>query len=107
MVRAINQKGMVSEFSDRVWAMLPKHKNGFIELSEMQTPVHIPEKIIEFQAKVKEQPPVVQEFVQTATPQDDKARMDIMKAYLTSKGIKFHPNIGYDKLKTKYDDSKK
>ena len=99
MVKAINQNGTVTVFSDMVWSMLPPHKNGFKEVGENLSPIVVPEKIIEFQAKR------VAEI--TVTNDDGKAEVDIMKEYLDSIGVKYHPNIGYDKLKAKYDENSK
>jgi hypothetical protein len=99
MVKAINQHGTVTTFSDMVWSMLPPHKNGFKELGESNTPVVVPEKIIEFQAK---------RIAEINVSKDDgKAEVEIMKEYLDSIGVKYHPNIGYDKLKAKYDENNK
>jgi len=53
MVRAINKHGIEASFSERVWAMMPKHKNGWVEFSE-QGEVLVPQQVMEFQLKKKE-----------------------------------------------------
>jgi len=68
MVRAINKYGREAYFSERVWALMPKEKNGWIEFSE-QGEVLIPQQIIEFQQKKKEA--VVVEEVKTEQPKMD------------------------------------
>ena len=108
MIKAINKQGTVSMFTEKVWNMMGKNKNGFVEITDERTPVHIPDKIMEFQARKISQPPEAQMDITTGkTPDDAKAHIDIMKEYLTSKGIKFHHMAGYDKIKKLYDDSKK
>ena len=53
MVRAINKHGREAYFSERVWGMMPKDKNGWVEFSQ-QGEVLVPQQIIEFQQKKKE-----------------------------------------------------
>lgn len=107
MIKAINKQGTVSQFTEKVWNMMGKNKNGFLEITDEHLPVHIPDKIIEFQAKKISPPPEAKmEITSNKTPDDAKAGIDIMKEYLTSKGIKFHHMAGYDKIKKLYDDSK-
>lgn len=56
MVHAINQQGREAYFSDKVWALLPKHKNGWVEFADIKAgDIPIPHQIIEFQAKVTEE----------------------------------------------------
>lgn len=109
MIKLINDAGMVTEVSERVYAMWTAGKNGFKILGEgVQAQAVIPDKIIEFKAKKAEI--IVQndipEVHTEAHKSDAAATMDIMKEYLDSKGIKYHPATGYDKLKAKYDAAK-
>lgn len=55
MIKAINQHGQEAEFSERVWEMMPKHKNGWVEIGEKVGNVKIPDKIVEYQAKLKDE----------------------------------------------------
>jgi hypothetical protein len=113
MIKAINKAGMISTFSDKVWALLPSHKNGFRELSDAPETI-VPSEIIEFKAKKaittkpeeskKIEIPIVEI---TAHKSDASAEMDIMREYLKEKGVKFHHLLGYDKLKELYDANKK
>ena len=126
MIKLINKDGMTTEVTEEVYAMWTDGKNGFTELREGK-PVQavIPDKIIEFQAKKQtmefnngsiisatelpkdEQPfgvmPPIPIVHSEAHKSDAAATMEIMKEFLKSKGIKFNPIIGYDKLKAKYD----
>lgn len=52
MIRAINKDGRQRDFTERVWSMMPKHKNGWVEY-EAQGEVLVPQQIIEFQQKKK------------------------------------------------------
>lgn len=100
MITAINKDGRMGTFSDRVWALMPKHKNGWMLFNgDSKEPV-IPEEIIEFQAKKKE----VAVAPKAKTQDEEIAEM---KAYLDSIEVKYHHKIGYDKLKALYDVSKK
>lgn len=69
MVHAINQHGMETYFSDRVWNLMPKHKNGWVEFSDKLGESVIPQQIIEFQAKLKKDAVVEEknEFVEKKT----------------------------------------
>ena len=110
MIKAINSIGTISEFREKVWELMPKHKNGWREIKEgAKEPVNIPIEIKEFQAKknIADIAEEINDVVETPTKGDEHATMEIMKEYLESKEIKYHPNIGYDKLKAKYDASKK
>jgi deoxyribodipyrimidine photolyase len=111
MIKAINAIGTVSEFRERVWELMPPHKNGWREIKEgSKEPINVPTEITEFQAKKKDVDTAEEdkpEITSTHTKGDENATMEIMKEYLESKGIKYHPNIGYDKLKAKYDACRK
>ncbi len=50
MVHAINKQGREAFFTERVWDLLPKGKNGWVEFSA-QGEVLIPSQIVEFQKK--------------------------------------------------------
>lgn len=52
MVHAINKQGREAYFTERVWELMPKHKNGWVEFSS-QGEVLIPQQIVEFQQKKK------------------------------------------------------
>lgn len=112
MVKAINQLGTIKVFSDVVWKLLGTNKHGWQEYSEGNDTIKVPLEIKEFQTKIQEESELIKEFVpkevtSTYSPSDAAASMDIMKEHLTSKGIKFHPLIGYDKLKAKYNANNK
>jgi len=53
MIRAINKNGRETFFSERIWGMLPKDKNGWVEFNG-EKELLIPDKIIEFQQKKKD-----------------------------------------------------
>jgi len=129
MIKAINHKsGLVTEFSDIVWNLLPPNKNGFVEISENANPsISIPKEIQEFKLKreeSKKEPveedakekivnrafdnflsdkPIV-DFVKKES--DMKEEMAMMREYLKSKGIKTSHLLGYDKLKATYDENR-
>jgi len=114
MIRAINKQGTVSEFTERVWGLMSKNHNGYIELNENEQPVNIPDKIIEFQVKKKQEVVKVAETADIEQPETEIATevpaeisVETMKKFLTSKGIKFHQALGYTKLKKLYDDNSK
>ena len=52
MIHAINKSGREAYFTERVWDMLPKNKNGWVEFSA-QGEVLVPQQVIEFQQKKK------------------------------------------------------
>jgi len=108
MIKAINKAGMVTEFSDKIWNMLPPNKNGFIELSEVQNTPNIPKEIIEFKIKKQqeatEEKPVVADTITTKT--DPSSEMEIMREFLKEKGVKVSHLMGYDKLKAIYDENR-
>lgn len=84
MVHAINQHGRETYFSDRVWALMPKHKNGWIEFSE-QGEVVVPQQIIEFQQSLKKEGVVVEEndnkpVAETVTEQPKEEPQPTIKA---------------------------
>ena len=60
MIHAINQHGREAYFTDRVWDLMPKDKNGWIKFSE-QGEVVIPQQIVEFQQNLKKEVAVVEE----------------------------------------------
>ena len=65
MVHAINQHGIEREFSDRVWALMPKGKNGWIEYDAQRLgEALIPQQVVEFQQSLKKDA-VVEESVET------------------------------------------
>lgn len=109
MVKAINKAGMVSEFTDKVWELMSKNKNGFVELSDTPNVPHIPKEIIEFKAKKielikqEEDKPVVET---TVIKSDAAAEMEIMREFLKEKGVKVSHLMGYDKLKAIYDENR-
>ena len=109
MIKAINEKGVTTEFTEIVWNLMAPHKNGWKELKEGQTAVNIPDQIIEFQASKKveipEQPGNSPEIPEGSGEEKLNEVLE-MKKYLDSKGIKYHPAIGYEKLKMKYDANK-
>jgi len=128
MIKAINKAGMISEFSERVWNTMASNHNGFIELTEGYTPTTIPDKIMEFKAKkVEPEKPIVEmpkpnpatasfggllddtPLVVQSTPNksDANAEMEIMREALKIKGIKSTHLMGYDKLKSLYDENNK
>jgi len=110
MIKAINKQGMISEFTERVWGMMSKNHNGYQEISDNPKTTIIPDKIIEFKAKKPElvsEVPHVPEVHSEPHKSDAAAEMAIMKEYLDSVGVKYHPATGYDKLKAKYDANKK
>lgn len=101
-----------AEFRERVWELMPPHKNGWREIKEgSKEPVNIPTEIKEFQAKKAEAKEELKddkpEITSTPTKGDEHASVEIMKEYLTEKGIKFHHMSGYDKIKNLYDANKK
>lgn len=114
MIKAIKQDGTISYFREAVWDLMGVNKNGYVELKDGEEPVNVPSVIKEFQAK-KKVVDVTEQMEVTSQPEvtsekmvgDEAATMDIMKEFLDKKGIKYHPNIGYDKLKAKYDANKK
>jgi hypothetical protein len=53
MVRAINKHGREQYFTERVWNLMPKHKNGWVEFDQ-QGELLVPQQIIEFQQMKKE-----------------------------------------------------
>lgn len=89
-MKAINEHGIEAEFSDRVWAMMPKHKNGWIEIGEALNGVKIPEKIVEYQSKLKEEkakdetPKKKEEFPQYPL----EVKVDLLDKTLIKKGLK-------------------
>ncbi len=65
MVHAINQHGIEREFSDRVWALMPKNHNGWIEYDAQKLGgALIPQQVVEFQQSLKKDV-VVEESVET------------------------------------------
>jgi hypothetical protein len=70
MIRAINKDGRQRDFTERVWSMMPKHKNGWVEY-EAQGEVLVPQQIIEFQQKKKEAAAVVVENIKSSEPEMD------------------------------------
>ena len=103
MIKAINKQGTVSYFRETVWDLMSPGRNGYIEMSDNNSPINIPDKITEFQATKKAQKEEKPEITQKQSVGDANATMEIMKEFLESKGVRVHPNIGYDKLKAKYD----
>ena len=95
MVKAINKNGIVAEFSDRVWDML-KDKNGWVKWDGVREVV-IPDKVTEFMVKKKEDAAV-------SETKEPLLSEEQMKDYLSDIGVKFHPRIGYAKLKALYND---
>lgn len=115
MIKAINKAGMITEFSQKIWDMLPHNKNGFVELSETQNTPNIPKEIIEFKIKKQELQKQVEvetqeskpEVVNTVTTKTDaSSEMEIMREFLKEKGIKVSHLMGYDKLKAIYDENR-
>lgn len=112
MIQAINKHGIVARFSDTVWKLLGKEKNGWQLYDESTKTINVPKQIIEFQAKKKESAiavnnAIVEETIKVFENIDITDDTEAMKAYLTENGIKFHHKIGYDKLKALYDDNQK
>jgi len=113
MIKAINKLGVTKTFSDLVWKLLGTDKHGWQEYSEGRDPIKVPMEIKEFQAKKQEESETIKKFTDHKditsgwSPKDAAASVEIMKEYLTSKGVRYHPNIGYDKLKAKYNANKK
>ena len=65
MVHAINKDGIEREFQDRVWALMPKGKNGWMEYNALKLgEVLIPQQVVEFQQSLKKDA-VVEENVET------------------------------------------
>lgn len=140
-IRAINKAAMVSEFTKTVWDLMPAHKNGFVPFTGQVEQVVVPDKIIEFQAKKKEDV-AAQESEMTFIPAEAEPNQEIktepvpepepafepapepepvidpkevtdgtdiatMKQFLKDRGISFHHNAGYEKIKTLYDANRK
>lgn len=115
MITAINKKGMVSKFSDKVWNMMPKHKNGWEEIGAAKG-LSVPPEVTEFMAKKKdvaaeekkvEIPDITIDDGQPTDRLKEAIEMQEMRKYLTDKGIPVHHKIGYAKLKALYDDHSK
>ena len=135
-IRAINKAGIVSEFTKTVWDLMPAHKNGFVPFTGQVEQVVVPEKIIEFQARKKEDAGVQEDempfvsalnIVSEPAPEPepepitepapepvidpkevtDGTDIDTMKQFLKDRGIPFHHNAGYEKIKTLYDANRK
>lgn len=92
MIYAINRHGTEGAFTEKVWSLLKKDKNGWKQISEMGVTIDVPQIIKEFQASKKLEPVM---------------DSDKLKAWLTDNNIKFHHKAGYDKLKSLYDDNRK
>jgi hypothetical protein len=96
------------------WNLMPKHKNGLIPVTQQKFEVQLPEKLVEFQREVKavkkkvvaidKNKPISQS--EGSTPFDRRAEIETMKEELKVAGIRL-PNIGYEKLKQKYNDYRK
>jgi glycerol kinase len=64
MVHAINQHGIERTFSDRVWALMPKGKNGWVEYdAQALGGALIPQQVVEFQQSLKKDA-VVEESIE-------------------------------------------
>lgn len=74
MVRAINKHGEERYFTERVWEMLPKHKNGWMEWTESGELI-VPLQIQEFQAKLKSE----KADVSVAEAKSETPKVDIEK----------------------------
>ena len=80
MVRAINKHGEERYFTERVWEMLPKHKNGWVEWTESGELI-VPLQIVEFQQKLKSE----KEDATVAEVKDETPKVDIEKQPLPAK----------------------
>lgn len=67
MIHAINKTGREAYFSERVWELMPKDKNGWVKFSE-QGEVLVPPQIVEFQQKKKQD---VVDVVEESKPKMD------------------------------------
>ncbi len=72
MVRAINKNGEIRDFTDRIWGIMPKHKNGWVEFEEPGELI-VPLQIVEFQQKLKDK----KEVVDAVKDDDEIPKMDI------------------------------
>jgi hypothetical protein len=54
MIHAINKDGREAYFTERVWNIMPKHKNGWIPFEDNKDGIVIPDEIIEFQKNLSE-----------------------------------------------------
>ena len=93
MVHAINKEGREMYFTDRVWELMPKHKNGWIEFSS-KGEVIVPQQILEFQQKKKEA--VAVEDIKNDTPvvsetADTKVEIEPVKPVSKTKITKSKP----------------
>lgn len=64
MIHAINKHGREAYFTERVWDMMPKDKNGWVEFSA-QGEVLVPQQVVEFQQLKKKAVAVVDENTET------------------------------------------
>lgn len=62
-IHAINKDGREAKFSQRVWDMMPKHKNGWVEYNGQLGELPIPHQIVEFQQSLRKEDAVVEESV--------------------------------------------
>jgi len=113
MIKAINPKGKIAFFSEKVWSMMPPQKNGW-EIITDERPVNVPDMIREFQQKKKGEDVTAEESIVPHKiveikfpPSEPEITEDAMRDFLTEKGIPFHHKLGYAKLKALYDDHSK
>lgn len=88
-VHAINKQGREAIFTRRVWDLLGKNKNGWIEY-ESRGEVLIPDKIIEFQQKRKEaeivpESPVIVDEPIAVVPERKPIPKNVVKRKYTKK----------------------
>lgn len=126
MIKAINKAGVISYFREAVWNLMTKDHNGYVEMKDAPETV-VPAEIVEFQAKIgasTQVPDAVTVFPEVGpvvlTKEDraeskrrideENARIEAEKAkmlaYLKDRGVRINSNIGYNKLKERYDDYK-
>jgi hypothetical protein len=86
MIHAINKNGTESYFSERVWNLMPKHKNGWVEFSDNMN-ILVPDKIIEFQQKKREAVVAEKEIV----PEPIIKQVEVKAAPKTRKPRKVSP----------------
>lgn len=102
MIKAVNRHGATATFSEKVWNLLPPHKNGWMIADGsplIPKNIVIPKDLIEY-TKKKEESVKTQETKAPSTAVE-------LRAYLTEKGIPFDEKDGYLKLKKLYNESQK